>query len=199
MGRWHLGLSGLVLLLATGCGSAEGLPKAAPGPTTTATVTAPAPTATATKTATATVTIKVTRTVVAEPDPEPSPPQEESPATPEGEDDFDEGWARDIASDIVEDLGTVDERLGDGIAVSSALYLLADSYDSMLEAGVPTSADPAKYTARLETLSSFAETAGDEYEDHPTQGSARYSVVRKETGTLFAVLNAEMGTNYQLP
>jgi hypothetical protein len=51
----------------------------------------------------------------------------------------------------------------------------------------------------LKTLRSFAKTAGDEYYDQPTTGAARYAVVRKETGVLFAELNSSLGTDLQLP
>ena len=160
-----------------------------PGPTTTVTATA-----SATATVTATVKVKVPVTVT----PTPAAPVEPPPSTTDA-DEFDRGWARDIASDIEEDLSSVDERLGDGIGVSSALYLLSDSYRRLLDAGIPPGADPAKYTARLKTLSSFAQLASDEYDTDATQASARYAVIRRETGVLFAVLNSAMGTSFRLP
>ena len=86
----------------------------------------------------------------------------------------------------------------DGIAVPSALYMLSSSYDRMTDAGVPAGADPAKYMARLTTLASFAQSAGDEYDDSPGEATARYAVVRRETGILFSVLNSTLGTHYKL-
>ena len=83
--------------------------------------------------------------------------------------------------------------------VSSALYLLSDSYGRMLDAGVPSGIDASTYRARLATLSQFASLAGDEYDDDPMQGTARYRVVRRQTGILFGQINAALGTQLHLP
>jgi hypothetical protein len=91
-----------------------------------------------------------------------------------------------------------------GTSHCGAVHIHADCYlvgvrcprrDTAQCAGV----DEAEYRGRLKTLSSFAKTAGDEYYDQPTTGAARYAVVRKETGVLFAELNSSLGTDLQLP
>ncbi len=64
---------------------------------------------------------------------------------------------------------------------------------------MPPEADPAKYMTRLTTLEQFAAAAADEYFDDPMRATARYAVVRKQTGTLFANLNSALHTNFALP
>lgn len=41
--------------------------------------------------------------------------------------------------------------------------------------------------------------AGDEYYYSTIQGTARYEVVRKETGVLLEILNGALGTTFALP
>lgn len=113
--------------------------------------------------------------------------------------EFDRAYAVDIATDIIEDISSVDERLRDGGLVSSALSLLSDSYGRLLDAGYPPGVDQSTYYARVTTLQSFSATASDEYYDAPSEASARYAVVRKQTGVLLADLNKAMGTTFQLP
>ena len=164
--------------------------------------------------ATVTIETTVTATVTATPSASPSEPTssptprsaEPAPkaaatSAPDGspQADFDPSYARTVAGYIIEDIGDVDEYMQDGIAVPSALYMLSSSYDRMTDAGVPPGADPAKYMARLTTLSSFAESAGDEYDDSPVEATARYAVIRRETGVVFSVLNSAMGTHFKLP
>jgi hypothetical protein len=188
-----------LVVLVSACGAHGQTPQGTPGPTVTETLTS-----TALVTTTATV-LKTTKVTVAPTqqhnpttstfDPPPAPPNtsSSSPAA------FDRAWALHATGQMVHDIKTVDFRLHDGIAVSSALYLLSDDYPRLLDAGIPAGVDEAEYRSRLTTLSSFAETAGDEYFDQPTTGAARYAVVRKETGVLFAQLNSSVGTDLQLP
>lgn len=122
-----------------------------------------------------------------------------APTGPASSSAFDRGWAVDIASDIVRDVKTVDHRLGDGIAVESAMFLLAGDYPRLLDAGIPPEVDEAKYVARLETLESFTDQAADLYTSNPTEGSARYAVVREQTGVLLDELNAAIGSDFRLP
>jgi len=100
---------------------------------------------------------------------------------------------------VIEDIRTVDKRLGDGIGVSSALLLLRDSYGRLDDAGTPPHVNAAKYHARVTTLEQFAGTAADMYDVDRVQGHARYAVLRKETGVLFGQLNSSVGTNMRLP
>lgn len=113
--------------------------------------------------------------------------------------DFDRAWAVDIASDIVQDVKTVDHRLGDGIAVESALSLLSGNFPRLLDAGIPSGVDEAQYVARLETLESFTDEAADLYSSDPTEGSARYAVVREQIEVLLEQLNAAIGSDFRLP
>ena len=113
--------------------------------------------------------------------------------------DFDQEWASDIASDIVQDIRTVDHRLGDGIAVESALYLLAGDFPRLHDAGIPPGVDEANYVARLQTLESFTDEAANTYSANPTEGSAQYAVVREQTGVLLDDLNGAIGTDFRLP
>ncbi len=112
---------------------------------------------------------------------------------------FDREYAVSVTGDILEDVRTVDHRLKDGIAVSSALSLLADSFGRLLEAGTPPGVNAAEYHARLTTLESFAGQASDIYDANPTEGSAKYAVVREQTGVLLGELNSAMGTSFSLP
>jgi hypothetical protein len=112
---------------------------------------------------------------------------------------FDSAWAVDIASDIVHDVKTVDQRLGDGIAVESAMFLLSDDFPRLLDAGIPPGVREAQYVARLQTLESFTDEAADLYASDPTEGSARYAVVREQTGVLLEQLNSAVGSDFTLP
>lgn len=112
---------------------------------------------------------------------------------------FDRTWALAKAADIIEDIGTVDERLGDGIQVDGALILLSDSYGRLADAGVPPGLDPHTYLARVETLQWFAGQAADRYDLDPLDATARYEVARNETGVLFAQINASIGSHLELP
>lgn len=118
---------------------------------------------------------------------------------PTGITDFDSAYAQQVARDIVTEIKTVDHRLKDGIAVASALNLLSNDYSRLLDAGTPPVIDASEYHARLSTLESFAAEAASMYADDPMEASARYVVVRKETGVLLGQLNEAMGTDYQLP
>lgn len=113
--------------------------------------------------------------------------------------EFDRAYAIDIGNDIVHDIKTVDGRLQDGIAVSSALDLLSDSYGRLLDAGMPPGVNEAKYYARLTTLQSFAEDAADLYVSNPMEGRAKYAVLREQTGPLLDQLNGVMNTSLRLP
>lgn len=112
---------------------------------------------------------------------------------------FDRAWANHVVRDIRADLRTVDQRLRTGSGVGSALSLLGDSYGRLAQAGTPAGVDEADYRARLSTLEAFAATAADEYLVNPTEGRARYAVVRDETEVLFETLNTALGSNYRLP
>lgn len=112
--------------------------------------------------------------------------------------DFDRAWAVDIASDIVQEVKTVDHRLGDGIAVESAMFLLSGDFTRLRDAGIPPGVDEAEYVARLETLESFTDQAADLYPSDPTEASARYAVVREQTGVLLDDLNAAIGSEFRL-
>jgi hypothetical protein len=187
-----------LIVLLSACGSHGQTPQSVPGPTVTETLTQ-----TAVVTTTATV-MKTTEITVAPRQPSSTTSTFDSPAAPPSTSSsspapFDRAWALHATGQMVQDIKTVDFRLHDGIAVSSALYLLSDDYPRLQDAGIPAGVDEAEYLGRLKTLSSFAETAGDEYYDQPTNGAARYAVVRKETGVLFAELNSSLGTDLQLP
>jgi Tol biopolymer transport system component len=112
---------------------------------------------------------------------------------------FEREWAVQAAGWILKDIATVDERMLDGIGVPGALQTLSDAYLYLLKAGFPPGVDQAQYYARLVTLSEFAAQAADEYRDWPTDASARYEVVRGQTGILLAIINSALGTGYALP
>lgn len=59
--------------------------------------------------------------------------------------------------------------------------------------------DPATYTARLKTLESFADKASNEIARFPTEGSARYAVIRKETAAVLTQLTNATGVELALP
>ena len=132
--------------------------------------------------------------------PRPVASSRQAPAAPPPvESDFDEEWALAKAGDIVEDIGTVDERLSDGIQVDGALNLLSDSYGRLADAGVPPGLDAASYLARVTTLQSFSAQAADGYDVDPTDATAKYLVVREETGVLFKQINGAIGSDLALP
>ena len=95
---------------------------------------------------------------------------------------------------------SINYRLGDGIGVSSALYLLSSSYGYMLNAGVPPKIlKKTGYSARIATLSDFAEIASDEYYYDEIAALARYSVIQQQTRILFKQINAAIGTSLTVP
>ena len=113
--------------------------------------------------------------------------------------DFDRAYAMGIGGDIIHDINTVDDRLRDGIGVSSALYLLSDSYGRLLDAGIPPGVDAADYYGRLTTLQTFATDAADLYDSNAMEGRAKYAVLREQTGPLLDQLNDAANTNFRLP
>lgn len=121
-------------------------------------------------------------------------------AEPEPEaDDFDAAWAQECAGRVVRDMETVDERLLDGISVSSGLDLLSGSFDCFDDAGIPPGSDEAEYLSLVWTLSDFTSDAADLYWDDPMTATAKYQVVRENTESLFATINAATGSDYRVP
>ena len=72
-------------------------------------------------------------------------------------------------------------------------------FGRLLEAGTPPGVDAGEYHGRLTTLESFAGQASDIYDVNPTEGSAKYAVVRQQTGVLLSSLNSGLGTSFSLP
>ena len=179
-------------LLGASCGGSPTASKATPAPSVTVTVTVPGPTVTETVTPIVTPTVEPSAESLSESS---APPE----ADPTPVSDFDRAYAIGVARDMIRDVKSVDGRLGDGIGVSSGLSLLSGEYGRLEDAGTPPGVDAAKYHARLRTLESFSSTASDMYLDDPTQGAARYAVVREETGTLLSQLNSALGTDLRLP
>jgi len=128
--------------------------------------------------------------------PAPAGPAEEASSS---SGDFDRAHAIDVGGDIVREVKTVDERLGDGIAVSSALSLLSTDYGRLLDAGIPPGVKESKYYARVTTLQTFAEDAADVYDIKPMEGEAKYAVLRQETRPLLDQLNGAVNTHFELP
>jgi hypothetical protein len=178
-------------LLGASCGGSPTAGKVKPAPSVTVTVTVPGPTVTETVTPIVTPTVEPSEESLSESS---APPE----ADPTPVSDFDRAYAIGVARDMIRDVKSVDGRLGDGIGVSSGLSLLSGEY-GLENAGTPPGVDAAKYHARLRTLESFSSTASDMYLDDPTQGAARYAVVREETGTLLSQLNSALGTDLRLP
>ena len=118
------------------------------------------------------------------------------PRTPEH---FDRRWALAKAADIIEDIGTVDERLGEGIRVDGALSLLSDSYGRLVDAGVPPGLDRRTYRARITALQWCAGVAASTYDLDPMDATSQYLVVREETGVLFGQVNGAIGSHLALP
>ncbi|MCE1178319.1 MAG: hypothetical protein LWW86_04725 [Micrococcales bacterium] len=112
---------------------------------------------------------------------------------------FDRAYALKKCQDITDDIARVDERLGDGIMVDSALNLLSGSYARLGNAGIPPGVSPAKYAARVQTLSEFTADAAAIIDVDPMEGTAKYEVARRETGVLFDMINGALGTNLALP
>ena len=189
----------LSTLLLAGCGTSDQSAQSESAPTTITAVTTVMSTTTATVTQTKIETSTVTATPEAGATTSPASTPSTSEAPSAAATNFDRAWALHAASQMIYDIRTVDFRLRNDSAVSSALYLLSDDYPRMLDAGIPPGVEASEYKARLATLSSFAETAADEYYDQPTQGAARYAVVRKETGALFNELNSSIDGDLHLP
>jgi hypothetical protein len=133
-------------LLLSGCSSnGSTADTAAPTPTATVTTSSVVPvTPTVTITATVGVTVTTKKTVaitVTEMSQVSTPTQvnvtTSSPNEADESEEFDRQWAMTNARYIIEDIGVVDERLGDGIMVSSALDILSDSDAGLAEAGTP--------------------------------------------------------------
>ena len=114
-------------------------------------------------------------------------------------DEFDRAWLLSKAQDAIVDIRTLDVRMSDGIGVPTPLSMMSDTFGRMAEAGVPPGLDASTYLARLSTLQSFAADASEVYNDDPSEGAAKYSVIRKETGVLFSQINKALGTNLRLP
>lgn len=127
------------------------------------------------------------------------PPRTATGAASSPTDDFDRDYALLKAQDVIDDLRSIDERMQDGIMAASRLHLLGGNYGRLQSAGVLPKTDAAQYIARLRTLEEFAEQAADQMGYAPTEGSARYQVIRQETGVLFDQLNAALGTILRLP
>jgi hypothetical protein len=104
------------------------------------------------------------------------------------------------AGRIVRDIPVLDERLSRDGAMSMLLVMLAGHYTGLLNSAVPTGADPADYKSRCQTLANFANMAADEFANgDDLNGSARYSVLRKETIPVLDAINKGLGTTYALP
>jgi hypothetical protein len=113
---------------------------------------------------------------------------------------FDKAYAIAKWKDVLDDIATVDERLGDGIAVDSALSLLADSYGRVASAGTPANLDEAKYQATLITLEKFANKASNNFGfGNLLDGSAQYAVLRANTAPVLRDFNRAVGTRLKLP
>jgi hypothetical protein len=113
---------------------------------------------------------------------------------------FDRAYLIKTSRYVIRDMKTINSRLRDGIAVSSALYLLSGSYGYMSNAGVPPKiVKKNAYRARIATLSDFAELAADEYYDDEIAALARYSVIQQQTRILFKQINAAIGTSLTVP
>jgi hypothetical protein len=116
---------------------------------------------------------------------------------------FDSADARDIKSYvkwILQDIKALDSRFPDAFGMSSRLPLLADNFGRLLDAAVPPQTKAASYKARLATLENFARQAADEYDaGDDTSASARYVVLRKNTGILLTIINKALHTKYALP
>jgi len=94
----------------------------------------------------------------------------------------------------------MDIRVVDGIGMSSRLNMLASSFRSLASGRIPPGTVESEYSARANTLASFAEQASDEYSSRLYMaGFARYSVVRSESVPLLAMINNGLGTAYALP
>lgn len=119
--------------------------------------------------------------------------------TPDPGNDFDREWATKKVADIIDDIASVDERLADGVMVTSAMSMLSNSYGRLLDAGIPPGVEASEYAARVSTLEEFAARAADLYRADPQEGTAKYAVLREQTGPLFAQLNAALGTDFRLP
>jgi hypothetical protein len=100
---------------------------------------------------------------------------------------------------IVGDMQRIDYRLGDGIAVSSAMWMLAENYDRLLDSPAPAGVSRSKYYARLATLSDFMNEAADDYDYAPTSATAQYLAVKKHTKPVFKAVNAWLGTGFRVP
>jgi hypothetical protein len=127
-------------------------------------------------------------------------PEEDAPiGAPDEPAQFERDYIDKVAGNILEDIATIDERLGDGIQVASAMNLLADSYSRLLTSPAPTGVDEADYYARVATLEQFARDAADLYEVDPIASAATYSVVRDQTQPLLDQINGWLGTSHTVP
>lgn len=112
---------------------------------------------------------------------------------------FDAEWADVCAGRILEDIAVVDERLLDGIAVSSGLLLLADSYDCLNnDVGVPPGVDAAAYYALIDTCSQFASDASMLWGSNSMEAEAKYQAVRVHTPELLDMISLGTGKTYEI-
>ncbi len=98
----------------------------------------------------------------------------------------------------MEDIKTIDKRVGQGDDPGLAYSNLSDSFGYLKEANVPPGADRASYLARLETLKKFAKDAYNIEIGDPTGALAKYLTLRKETQPILDALNPVLGTQYKL-
>ena len=123
-----------------------------------------------------------------------------APESKSATESYDRAYALELGERIVRDIKTVDERVGDGIAVGGALRLLAGNYERLESLGAPPKTDAGTYLARVNTLADFSSRAADDYDNgSASEGLAKYEVLRDETGPLFSSLNAALGSNLALP
>ena len=142
-----------------------------------------------------------TTTALMTPPPAPATTAADVPVdAPQSESTFDRVWAIAKAKDVIDDIATLDERMltGPDEGIASGLRLLSDSYQRLSEAGVPPGVDASAYLASLSTLSQFASQASDEMVYAPSDGGARYEVIRQHTGPLLQELGQATGTRLRL-
>lgn len=164
------------------------LSNARSGSGTPVTVTVPVTvTSTVTATVTTVVTTGPTLTVTAMPPLSTSPPP------------YDQVVFLAAFGNVITDISALDRMGVSGSEAGLQLSVLAKHYTALAAVSSPPGLDPPSYYSRVRSLEIFANAASAEALAGSPQATARYAVIRSETGTLISMVNAAAGTSLRLP
>jgi hypothetical protein len=156
-----------------------------------------------TETVTATVTVTVSATVAptgaATTGTAPPAGPTHLPTAPSVPGTFDDGAARAAITRLISGIGRLDQEFARPAGAPTSLASVDDDLAALLAAGVPPGTDGPSYVARILSLRVFVSAVRSEVGTDRAQATARYAVVRQETGVLLGQLNVALRAAYVLP